>query len=94
MKEKRRSPIPKKGQVINVYDDLKNCVRAAVVTTHVVEDPNLGPVFDIRFLDNKMTNSAYWSKFRQSWSKMHLGGQMPVQTKEHSAIYEEECDVA
>ena len=81
---------PKVGEVVKVYDDLKNCHREAAVTSLTSQDPILGITFEIRFLDNNMENTAYWSIFRQSWSKLNVGGQRPVMSKEILSYSEEE----
>jgi len=70
-----------KGSTIEVFDDLKNRTRKAHVISSIEHDPILGDTMEIEFLDNKMKNVAYWSLFRQSWSKMNIGGLMPVETR-------------
>lgn len=81
----RRKNTPSKGQIVNVFDDIKNEVREAKVISNPIDDEILGPMFEIQFQDKrKMKGVAYWSKFRQSWSRYDIIGWSPATfSKEH-----------
>ena len=74
----RRKNTPKKGQVIDVFDDIKNVIRKAKVISTPVEDETLGIMFEVKFIDRKMKGIVYWSKFRQNWSRFDIIGLSPA----------------
>lgn len=84
--------LPRLREVVNVYDDLKNRSREAVVTSIPVIDETLGPIFDIRFLDTNMTNVAYWSIFHKSWCRYDIGGGTTISPTKQMQFEGEEYD--
>jgi len=80
----RRKNTPKKGKIVDVFDDIKNTTRKAKVISAPVEDEILGPMFEVQFLDKKTKGTVYWSLFRQDWSRMDIIGLSPATySKEH-----------
>jgi hypothetical protein len=80
----RRKNTPKKGQVVDVFDDIKNVIRKAKVISTPVDDEILGIMFEVQFIDKGMKGVAYWSQFKQNWSRMDIIGLSPATfSKEH-----------
>jgi len=85
--------IPMYGDIIDVYDDSKGCLRRVLVTSHPHEDEVLGTMFDIAIIlpssRLKLNRTVYWSVFRKSWSIYELSSGVNVVPADQ-VVYEEE----